>query len=86
MAASPGSPVAGLYGGKVEVVGQNGLKLTRYSIAPGIEVSGTVEIAKSGFPLTFAGFVTVTGKRAATGILGLNGSSLSGTLGGVLVG
>ena len=86
MAASPGSPVAGLYGGRVDVVGQNGLKLTRYSISPGIEVSGTLDIAKSGFPLTFAGFVTVTGKRAATGILGLNGSSLSGTLGGVLVG
>jgi pimeloyl-ACP methyl ester carboxylesterase len=86
MAVGPGSPVAGLYGGKVELSGENGLKLTRYSIAPGIEVSGTVRIAKSGFPLTFAGFVTVAGKRAAAGVLGLEGSSLSGTLGGVLVG
>ncbi len=86
MAAGPDAPVAGLYGGKLEVAGQGGLKLTRYSIAPGIEVSGTLSIAKAGFPLTFGGFVTVSGKRAASGILGLNGSSLAGTLGGVLVG
>jgi len=41
---------------------------------------------KGGPPLRFEGFLTVTGPRAAGGVLGLKSGSLRGTLGGKLVG
>jgi hypothetical protein len=86
MAATPtNTTVPGLYGGKLVTSG-NGFRLIRYSVSPGIELNGTIVPAKSGFPLSFRGFVKVSGTRAATGVLGLKGNSLAGTLGGVLVG
>ena len=45
-----------------------------------------LKIAKPGPPLVFDGALTVSGPAAATGVLGVKGSSLRGTLGGKLVG
>jgi hypothetical protein len=86
MAVSNGSSVAGLYGGKVTGSGDREFTLTRYSITPGVEVSGRIRFTEFGPPLEFDGLVEVTGRLAATGLLGLQGTRLSGTLGGVLVG
>ena len=58
----------------------------RYSIAPGVELSGTIKLTKAQLPLVFEGTVKVGGAKAAAGILGLTEKSLRGTLGGRLVG
>ena len=79
------APAPGLYGGKV-ANGQRSITLQRYSIARGVTVSGTLRLTKTDLPFTFAGTLTVSGPGAATGILGLSGTSLRGTLGGSLVG
>jgi pimeloyl-ACP methyl ester carboxylesterase len=80
-----GGTVAGLYGGRL-TANDSGFVLTRYSITPGVEVSGRVRFVDFGPPLVFDGLVEVTGRFAATGLVGLQGGRLSGTLGGVLVG
>jgi pimeloyl-ACP methyl ester carboxylesterase len=78
--------VPGLYGGKLSA-GQRELTLTRYSIAPGVTLSGKIRLTNSTtLPFGFQGTLTVGGRSAATGILGLNGTSLRGTLGGRIVG
>ena len=78
--------VAGLYGGRL-VGAESGFRLVRYSIAPGVEVSGTVRVTGFGPPFTFEGAVTVGGKMAAPGLLGFSSrGTLAGTLGGELVG
>ena len=59
----------------------------RYSIAPGVELSGTLRVTGFGPPFTFEGAVTVGGRLAAPGVLGLTTrGTLAGTLGGQLVG
>ena len=78
-------PLPGVYSGRL-VPAARSFTLVRYSIAPGVELSGTIRLTNSDLPLLFAGTVKVTGARAAIGILGLNGKSLSGSLGGRLVG
>jgi pimeloyl-ACP methyl ester carboxylesterase len=55
--------------------------LLRYSIAPGVTLTGLVTLAKLGPPLTFKGFVIVGGSAAAPGFLELSGGSLRGRLG-----
>jgi pimeloyl-ACP methyl ester carboxylesterase len=60
-------------------------ELTRYSVVPGVEVSGILKIFPSGLPLQFQGNLVVTGDKAAKGKLTLRASSLSGTLGGKAV-
>jgi len=77
--------VPGIYGGKF-LSGQRAITLQRYSIAHGVQVSGTLRLTKTDLPLTFTGTVTVGGPGASAGILGLSGTSLRGTLGGQLVG
>jgi hypothetical protein len=77
--------VAGLYGGKLVGTGERAFTLVRYSLAPGIELSGKIRFTEFGPPLRFDGVVRVGGKRAAAGLLGLEKGSLAGTLGGVLV-
>jgi pimeloyl-ACP methyl ester carboxylesterase len=77
--------VPGLYGGKLSAA-QREITLTRYSIAPGVTVSGKLRLTSTTLPFRFQGTVTVGGRSAANGILGLNGTSLRGTLGGRLVG
>jgi pimeloyl-ACP methyl ester carboxylesterase len=85
--APPFHSVAGLYGGSLAPAGSSGFKLSGYSIAPGLTVSGSVRITKdSGLPLTFDGTVTVRGSSASGGVLGLVRNSLKGSLGGKQVG
>jgi TAP-like protein len=83
LATSPVIP--GLFGGKLSAA-QREFTLTRYSIAPGVTLSGKLRLVSTKLPLGFQGTLTVGGRSAANGILGLNGTSLRGTLGGRIVG
>jgi len=65
---------------------QREITLTRYAIAPGVTLTGTLRLTSTNLPLGFQGTLTVGGRSAATGILGVNGSSVRGTLGGRIVG
>ncbi len=78
--------VPGLYGGKLTSPSGSTIVLTGYTVAQGVSLSGKLKIAKSGLPLHFEGFLTVSGPRAAAGVLGLKNGSLRGTLGGKFVG
>jgi hypothetical protein len=80
------TPVPGIYGGRMTSPSSTSFKLTGYSVTQGVSLSGTIKIAKGGPPLVFEGLLTVSGKRAASGVLGLKGGSLRGTLGGKLIG
>jgi pimeloyl-ACP methyl ester carboxylesterase len=79
------SPVPGIYAGKL-VPANRGFTLTRYAIGRGVELSGTFRLVSTDLPFSFQGTVKVGGASAATGILGLSGNSLKGSLGGRLVG
>jgi hypothetical protein len=70
----------GLYGGKVSVI-SSGFRMTRYSLAPGVVVSGTIRF-QSGRPLRFTGRIRVSGSKATAGTLRVTPSKVSGTLGG----
>jgi pimeloyl-ACP methyl ester carboxylesterase len=83
MASEPVIP--GVFGGKLATQ-QRQLTLTRYSVAPGVTLSGRLRLTSTRLPLRFQGTVTVAGASAANGILGLDGTSLRGTLGGRIVG
>jgi pimeloyl-ACP methyl ester carboxylesterase len=80
------APLSGIYGGRLTAASNNSFKLTRYTAAHGVSVSGTIKIAKSGPPFEFQGFLTVSGPAAAGGVLGLKGNALHGTLGSAIVG
>ena len=72
-----GGPVGGLLSGKL-TPGQASFRLNRYAIAPGVELSGRLDAAGSGFPLSFKGTVTVSGTKAAHGKLTLKKDVLTG--------
>jgi hypothetical protein len=78
--------VPGIYGGRLTSPSSSSIALAGYTVAHGIAVSGRLKIAKPGPPIVFNGVLTVSGPAAATGVLGVKGSSLRGTLGGKLVG
>ncbi len=78
-------PLAGIYAGRL-VPGSRGFTLVRYSIARGVELSGSIRLTKTQLPLVFEGTIKVGGAAAAGGLLGLTETSLRGTLGGRLVG
>jgi len=80
------APVPGIYGGRITSPSSTSFKLTGYTVTQGVSVSGTLKVAKVGPPLAFEGLLTVSGKRAASGVLGLKGGTLRGTLGGKLIG
>jgi hypothetical protein len=77
--------VAGITSGRVLESGES-FKFQNYGLAKGVYLNGTLKLLKPGTPLVFAGSVTVGGRFAATGLLGVSGSSVRGTLGGRLVG
>jgi hypothetical protein len=79
-ASAPVSP-AGLYGGRLVSSGGTGFTLARYSVAPGVTVSGRIK-ATIDAPITFSGTVRVSGPKAVTGTLRVTSTTLSGTLGG----
>ena len=72
---------AGLYGGKVVGSGALAFTLSRYSIVPGVVVSGRLAV-KPPIPLGVAGTVRVSGPKAVAGTLRVGGGKVSGTLGG----
>ena len=74
-------PSAGLFGGKL-VPGDQGFRLVRYSLAPGVAVSGKLSLVRGHLPIRFAGSVTVTGPAAAAGKLRVSGTRIQGVLGG----
>jgi pimeloyl-ACP methyl ester carboxylesterase len=73
----------GLYGGKlVSTKSGNGFTLTRYSIAPGVLVSGKLTLVDIGPPSTYRGTVRVSGSAVVAGTLRFSKNSVTGTLGG----
>ena len=80
-----GPAVPGVFSGKL-AAGRREFRLTRYAISPGVTVSGTLRVTSTDLPFKFQGTLTVAGPSAAGGILGLNGTSLRGSLGGKIVG
>jgi pimeloyl-ACP methyl ester carboxylesterase len=74
------APVSGLYGGKLVSSGRV-IELDKYSIAPGVNVTGALMLRKAGPPLIFKGALFVRGSTAAQGVLQLSGGALHGTLG-----
>ena len=79
-----GGPVGGLFAGKM-TPGLNAFRLDRYAIAPGVELTGRLDAAGSGFPLSFKGTLTVSGNKAAPGKVTMKKDILAGTLGGIKV-
>jgi pimeloyl-ACP methyl ester carboxylesterase len=73
---------AGLYGGRLRAAGDQAFRLTGYSIAPGVRLTGTLRWTSLAFPLPFRGTLTVSGPNAARGTLRVSGSAVSGVLGG----
>jgi pimeloyl-ACP methyl ester carboxylesterase len=84
LTSSPGEQIAGVYAGRLSA-SDRGFTLVRYSVAPGVEVSGKLRIGASGLPLKFQGTVTVAGRAAAAGVLGVSANKLAGTLAGRIV-
>jgi hypothetical protein len=74
----------GLYGGKLVSTtgGEGGFTLTRYSIAPGVFVSGKLTLADVGPPTMYRGTVRVSGPAAVAGTLRFTRNSVTGRLGG----
>jgi pimeloyl-ACP methyl ester carboxylesterase len=77
--------IPGVFGGFLAGTSGASFQLVRYSIARGVMVTGTLRITKIGPPIGFQGTLSVSGKAAAGGLLALQGSKLTGTLGGRLV-
>jgi len=74
----------GLYGGKL-VNGKNGLDftLTRYSVAPGVLVTGKLSFVDISSSSTYKGTVKVSGSAAVAGTLKFaKTGKVTGTLGG----
>ncbi len=79
------SQASGVYGGRLVLI-EDGFRLQRYSVARGVELSGTVRVTAFGPPYAFDGVLTVSGAMAASGLLGYEDGTLGGTLGGAIVG
>jgi pimeloyl-ACP methyl ester carboxylesterase len=74
----------GLYGGRLATAG-NGLAftLTRYSLTPGVLVSGRIRFIAIGPPSTFQGTVTISGSAALAGTVTIaKNGRITGRLGG----
>ncbi|HMI28056.1 MAG TPA: alpha/beta hydrolase, partial [Gaiellaceae bacterium] len=74
----------GLYGGKL-VNARNGLDftLTRYSVAPGILISGKITFVDISSSSTYKGTIKVSGSAALAGTLKIaKNGKVTGTLGG----
>ncbi len=72
--------VPGLYSGRLLTTGA-GFMLQRYSITPGVTLTGLVLLKGLGPPLAFEGLLNVGGKTATPGVLNLSGTALRGKLG-----
>ena len=73
----------GLYGGKlVNLKAGNGFTLNRYSVAPGVFVTGKLTFTSVGPPIVFKGTVKVSGPAVVAGTLSFSKNAVTGTLGG----
>ena len=73
----------GLHGGKLANTSNgDGFTLTRYSLAPGVLLTGKINFVDLGPPTTYKGTVKVSGPAAVAGTLSFTKNSVSGTLGG----
>ena len=77
--------VIGIEGGKA-VTTSIGLKLTNYTLAAGVTVSGRLTMRTFGPPVSFTGSVKIAGSAAAHGTLTLAHGSLRGRLGSRKIG
>jgi pimeloyl-ACP methyl ester carboxylesterase len=84
-ASGASAAVPGVFGGKV-LASDRSFTLVNFSDARGVTLSGKLTLKKLGPPLVFEGAVTVGGTAASSGLLGLSGASLRGSLGGRSVG
>src|ERR687887_375712 len=77
--------IAGVYGGVIRSSGIT-FTLSRYSVVPGVQVSGSFHLYRAGtglpLPARFVGSVRVTGAKAAHGSLTVGPSALTGRLSG----
>ena len=69
--------VPGLRGGRL-VVEAGTFELVRYSLVPGVRLSGRVAVREAGPPLTFAGHLAIGGPGATPGTAVVSGSRLRG--------
>jgi hypothetical protein len=81
----PGQRVAGVSSGRL-IASDRGFTLVRYSVTPGVELSGKLRLSGTGIPFRFQGTVSVGGASAATGVLGVTAKKVAGTLDGRIVG
>jgi hypothetical protein len=74
----------GLYGGKL-VTSRDGraFTLTRYSVAPGVLVSGKINFVDIGPPSTYKGTLKISGSAAVSGTLKI---TATGKMSGILAG
>ncbi len=72
--------VAGLSGGTIRVSQQGVATLARYSVVPGLELSGKLSLDGFSAPLHFRGTLTVGGARAAHGSVKVDGPRVTGKL------
>jgi pimeloyl-ACP methyl ester carboxylesterase len=82
--SAPTGVERGLYGGTLRSIkNTTAFRLTNYSLAPGVTVSGKISFATLGPPTTYKGTVHVAGPAAVAGTLTINkAGTISGTLGG----
>jgi len=77
--------IAGPYGGVIRSSGVT-FSLSRYSLVPGVQVSGSLHLYRPGtglpLPARFVGTVRVSGAKAAHGQLAVGRATLSGRLSG----
>jgi hypothetical protein len=76
--------IRGLNGGKLALTqSADSFVLTRYSLAPGLQLTGKITLADIGPPTTFKGTVKVSGSAAVAGTLKVaKNGTISGVLGG----
>ena len=82
--ATPGGVERGLYGGTIKSLKNTvAFRLTNYSVAPGVRLSGKISFATLGPPTTYKGTVRVSGPAAIAGKLTITkAAKISGSLGG----
>jgi pimeloyl-ACP methyl ester carboxylesterase len=72
--------LAGLYAGKL-VADSDSFTLTRYAIAPGVELTGTLSVNAGTLPFTVDGTVHIGGSAAVAGTLHVSAGRVTRSLG-----
>jgi hypothetical protein len=74
-------PLAGLYSGRISA-GSDSFTLTRYALAPGVELTGKLTVDAAVLPFRVDGSVRVRGTAAVAGVLRVSRGKVAGSLGG----